>query len=137
MTSSGKAISPQQKRLKLKGENTVEVENNQNKDKTAQTDNKPVHLQLPGNLEIHDTLAVSGIRPVTSSDLQVVETKNIMGMRPITANTFDVVDTMNLSGIRPIGSSALVVSETYSVMGNRPVASNVIDDSESLMGFLD
>jgi len=60
-----------------------------------------------------------------------------MGLRPITAHTFNIVDSINLSGIRPIASSALVLSSTYSSMGDRPVASNTIDDSDSLMGFID
>ncbi|ARV61875.1 hypothetical protein BZZ01_27545 [Nostocales cyanobacterium HT-58-2] len=139
MTSSGRAKSPRQKSLKLKGENTVEVENNQGESlsKLEENGDKPAQVELPGKLEVRNTLAISGIRPVSSSDLQVVETKNIMGLRPIAANTFQVVDTLNLSGSRPIASSELVISETYSVMGDRPVASNHIDDSESLMGFLD
>ncbi|MBW4633269.1 MAG: hypothetical protein KME30_15655 [Iphinoe sp. HA4291-MV1] len=139
ITSSGKEVSPRQKSLKLKGENTVEVENNQGQslDKSSTNSDKPTKVELPGTLEVRDTLAISGIRPVTSSDLQVVETMNIMGIRPIAANSFKVVDTLNLSGTRPIASSDLVISETYSVMGARPIASNIIDDSESLMGFLD
>ncbi|NJM69885.1 MAG: hypothetical protein HC862_06465 [Scytonema sp. RU_4_4] len=139
ITSSGKARSPRQKSLKLKGESTVEVENNQGQslDKVEHNSDKPIHVELPGKLEVHDTLAISGIRPVSSSDLQVVETINVMGIRPIAANSFQIVDTLNLSGTRPIGSSDLVISQTYSIMGNRPVASNTIDDSEAMMGFLD
>jgi hypothetical protein len=87
--------------------------------------------------EVSGPLALPGQRPITSSDLQVVETMNIMGIRPIAANKMQVTDTINLSGIRPIAKSDLVVSQTYRVMGNRPVASNEIDDSFSLMGFLD
>ncbi|WP_017316073.1 hypothetical protein [Mastigocladopsis repens] len=139
VSSSGKAMSPRQKSLKHKGEKTVE--NNQGQkmktDKVEQNGEQPVPLESPSKLEVSDTLAIAGIRPVTSSHLQVVETQNVMGMRPITANTFHVVDTIHVSGDRPIASSDLVISETYSIMGNRPVASNVIDDSEGLMGFLD
>ncbi|MBW4498341.1 MAG: hypothetical protein KME57_01805 [Scytonema hyalinum WJT4-NPBG1] len=139
MTSSSKAVSPRQKHLKLKGENTVE--NNQGKslntNNVEQNGDNSKEIQLLGKLEVTDTLAISGIRPVTSSHLQVVETKNIMGIRPTAANTFHTVGSVNISGTRPIGSSDLVISETYSVMGNRPVASNTIDDPESLMGFLD
>ncbi|BAY44110.1 hypothetical protein SAMD00079811_17040 [Scytonema sp. HK-05] len=139
MTSSSKAVSPRQKHLKLKGENTVENNQGQslNKNNVEQNGDKSKEIELLGKLEVTDTLAISGIRPVTSSHLQVVETKNIMGIRPIAANTFHTVGSVNISGTRPIGSSDLVISETYSVMGNRPVASNTIDDSESLMGFLD
>ena len=89
------------------------------------------------DLDVAQTMMVSGERPISSSNLQIVETVNIMGIRPIAANKMQVSDTINLSGIRPIAKSGLVVSETYSIMGNRPVASNEIDDSFSLMGFLD
>lgn len=139
MSSSSKAVSPRQKHLKSKGENTVENNQGQslNTNNVEQNGEKSKEVELLGKLEITDKLAISGIRPVTSSHLQVVETKNIMGIRPITANTFNIVGSLNMSGIRPIGSSDLVISEIYSVMGNRPVASNTIDDSEALMGFLD
>jgi hypothetical protein len=77
------------------------------------------------------------VRPVSSGHIEVVETYNVMGIRPISANTFQILHSMNLSGIRPVESSSLVISSNYSVLGNRPVASNVIDDSETLMGFID
>lgn len=185
ISSTGKPTSPRQRRAKLKGEATVDVENSQGQSETTPETNssvetektkvenkveltkdkpvpaessngkenkgklelraeKPNSLAVSGerpiaasDLEIAETMTVSGVRPIGVSHLQVVDTMNIMGIRPIGANTIDVVDNINLSGIRPIASSALVVSETYSVMGNRPVASNYIDDSDTIMGFLD
>jgi hypothetical protein len=153
ISSTGKAISPRQKRAKLKGETTVEVENNQgdklNTDKVEQGKDLPVQdtqgkMVVAGvrpiassDLQVAETVSIAGIRPIGISSLQIVDTINVMGIRPIGANTIKVVDNINLSGNRPIASSALVVSQTYSVMGNRPVASNEIDDSENLMGFLD
>lgn len=114
-----------QKCAKLKGVIKVEVAENQN-------DSVSIEPNAQGKL------AIAGIvRPVSTSSLQVVETYNVMGIRPISANTFQTVYSMNLSGIRPVESSSLVLSSSYSVLGNRPVASNVIDDSDSLMGFLD
>lgn len=107
-----------------------------NTEQVEQNGDKPKQVESPGKLGLPNTMAITG-RPVTTSDLQVVETMNVMGIRPITANTFKVVDTIQLSGIRPIASSGLAVSQTYSIMGNRPVAPNEVDDSETLMGFLD
>ncbi|MBH8566506.1 hypothetical protein I8748_30875 [Nostoc sp. CENA67] len=153
ISSTGKAISPRQRRAKLKGETTVEVENNQgsssNKEQIEQSTDAPVQessgtLVIAGvrpiassDLQVAETVSIAGVRPITASNLQVVETINVMGIRPIAANNFKVVDSINLSGIRPIASSSLVIAESYSVMGNRPVASNIIDDSANLMGFLD
>ncbi|MCC5636800.1 hypothetical protein LC593_13185 [Nostoc sp. CHAB 5844] len=151
ISSTGKAVSPRQRRAKLKGETTVEVENNQgqavnNEQSTQATDNsdQPGTLAIAGirpiassDLQVAETVSIAGIRPISASNLEVVETINVMGIRPITANTIKVVDNINLSGMRPIASSALVISSSYSVMGNRPVASNIVDDSEILMGFID
>ncbi len=77
-----------------------------------------VKVELPTKLIVHDTHAVVGMRPTGEHEMHIF-------------------DTINESGIRPITSSTLVISETFSSMGIHPVASNIIDDSESLMGFLD
>ncbi|MBE9208634.1 hypothetical protein IQ244_19245 [Nostoc sp. LEGE 06077] len=151
ISSTGKAASPRQRGAKLKGEATVEVENNQ-----GQAVNNDPNTQNPDKSETSGTLAIAGIRPIASSDLQVAETVSIAGLRPISVSTLEIVgtidvmgirpiganhiqvfDSINLSGIRPIASSALVISHSYSVMGDRPVASNIIDNSEILMGFID
>ncbi|BAY13667.1 hypothetical protein [Calothrix sp. NIES-2098] len=154
ISSTGKAVSPRQRRAKLKGESTVEVENNQgnslNTDKVEQGTDKPVQNEAQGTLaisgirpigasdiEVAEKLSIAGVRPVSTSTLEVVETYNAMGIRPIGANTFQVVESINLSGIRPVSSSTLVISESYSTFGNRPIASNEVDDSDGLMGFLD
>ncbi|MBE9007264.1 hypothetical protein IQ259_19880 [Fortiea sp. LEGE XX443] len=151
ISSTGKAVSPRQRSAKLKGETTVEVENNQgqavNKDKIAQdTDKseKPGTLAVAGvrpiagsDLQVAETVSIAGLRPISASNLEIVGTIDVMGIRPIGANTIQVFDSINLSGMRPIASSGLVISSSYSVMGNRPVASNIIDDSEILMGFID
>ncbi|BCL35729.1 hypothetical protein [Nostoc sp. MS1] len=158
ISSTGKTVSPRQRRAKLKGESTVEVENNQSQslNKEQAEANGGLSADKSEQKEIVGTLAISGVRPIAGSDLQVahtissagirpigvstlhiVETMNVMGIRPIGANTIDVVDSINLSGVRPISSSALAISSSYSVMGNRPVASNTIDDSDGLMGFID
>ena len=84
------------------------------------------------------SLKTVGNRPVSSSNLRVAETFSTVGTnRPIAAGDLQVVSTMKASGNRPISSSGLAISTTYSVMGNRPVASNEIDDSETLMGYID
>lgn len=139
VSNTRKAISQGQKLGKLKGDTTVEVENNQgnslNTDAQGQ-DDKQVLLESP-NVEVHETLAISTVRPITASHLEVTHTMNSSGIRPIGANTMEVVESIYESGIRPISSSGLVISQTYSVMGNRPVASNMIDDADTMMGFLD
>lgn len=153
ISGTGKAVSPRQRRAKLKGEATVEVENNQgssvNTDKSEPNTESPApensgSLVIAGvrpiassDLQVAETVSIAGVRPISASHLQVVDTMNVMGIRPIAANNIQVVDSINLSGIRPIASSSLVIAQSYSVMGNRPVASNNIDDSANLMGFLD
>lgn len=153
ISNTGEETDPQQQDTKLKGENTVEVENKQdnslNTDKTEKSSDLPVKkdeskLAVAGmrpigssDLQIAGTVQISGIRPIGVSTLIVADTVNIMGIRPIGAHTFEIVDTMNLSGIRPIGASTLVISDSYSSFGNRPTAPNITDESELLMGFID
>ncbi|MEH1940011.1 MAG: hypothetical protein V7L01_07320 [Nostoc sp.] len=152
ISSAGKAISSRQNNAKSSGEAIEEVGNQQdqslNADKVDEVNELPVGatgtLAISGirpigasDLEVAEHLSIAGVRPVSTSTLEVVETYNSMGIRPIGANTFQVVESINLSGIRPIGSSLLVIDESYSTFGNRPIASNEVDNSESLMGFLD
>lgn len=153
VSSNGGSASTPEKQTNSEVKTSTKLDNI--KGESMSTDNKVAKedsgkkevtgiLAVPGTrpvtkdgLNIAHTMMVSGERPISSSDLQIVETVNIMGIRPIAANKMEFTETINLSGIRPIAKSDLVISETYSVMGNRPVASNEVDDSFSLMGFLD
>ncbi|GAX38279.1 hypothetical protein [Nodularia sp. NIES-3585] len=153
ISSTGEEIDPQEQDTKLKGENTVEVENKQDNNLSTDKIEKGSDLPVPkeqgklavagvrpigsSDLQIAGTVNISGIRPIGVSTLTVADTVNIMGIRPIGAHTFEIVDTMNLSGIRPIGSSLLAISDSYSSFGNRPTAPNETDESGIMMGFLD
>lgn len=94
--------------------------------------NRPIGVNT---LHISETYGIVGNRPVEASDLEVVAT---LGRRPIGASTMQVSEMFSMSGARPVGVSTLHIDEVYSTMGgNRPIASNDIDDSSTLMGFLD
>ncbi|MEG4283520.1 hypothetical protein QUB68_10365 [Microcoleus sp. A006_D1] len=114
-------------------------------------DNRPVG---PNDFTISETVSMSGNRPIGASTLHISETYGTIGNRPIEASDFEVVATLgrrpigssamqvsemfSMSGARPIGISTLHIDEVYSTMGgDRPIASNEIDDSSTLMGFLD
>ncbi|MEG3843098.1 hypothetical protein [Microcoleus sp. herbarium14] len=114
-------------------------------------DNRPVG---PDDFTISETVSMSGNRPIGTSTLHISETYGIVGNRPIESSDLEVVGTVgrrpigssamqvsemfSMSGARPIGVSLLHIDEVYSTMGgNRPIASNEIDDSSTLMGFLD
>lgn len=57
---------------------------------------------------------------------------------PIMAAHQVIVSTFYMAGERPVVASELDVKDYYMAMGNqRPVASNQIDDTPTLMGFLD
>lgn len=139
VSNTRRAIGQGQKLAKLKGDTTVEIENNQGNSLNTDAEGQDIDKQvlLSPNVEVHDTLAISHVRPTSASHLEVAHTMNSSGIRPIGANTMQVVESIYESGIRPISSSGLVISQTYSSMGNRPVASNIIDDPDSIMGFLD
>ncbi len=118
------------------------VENNENQTvntdttKSEETNNKLVPAELSNKLDIRQKSALS-VRPIKSSELKVVQTMNVMGIRPISANTMEIVDTITASGVRPIAASHLAISKQYSLMGNRPIMIKVVDESDSLMGYLD
>ncbi|MEG3845530.1 hypothetical protein QT971_05205 [Microcoleus sp. herbarium19] len=114
-------------------------------------DNRPVG---PDDFTISETISMSGNRPIGTSTLHISETYGIVANRPVESSDFEVVATMgrrpigssamqvsemfSMSGARPIAVSTLHIDEVYSTMGgNRPIASNEIDDSSTLMGFLD
>ncbi|MEH2068838.1 MAG: hypothetical protein V7K47_11875 [Nostoc sp.] len=153
ISNTSKTIGSRQNYAKLKGETIVEVENHQAQSLNGDRVDLVSEISAPettgtlaitgvrpigsSDLEVTEKLSVSGVRPVSTGKLEVVETYNAMGIRPIGANHIQVVENINLSGIRPVSSSSLVVAQSYSVFGNRPVASNDIDDSTNLMGFLD
>jgi hypothetical protein len=92
--------------------------------------------------------AVAGLRPIASSNLEVFGT--ILNNRPILASPLQVV---SFAGNRPIFASEIAVRSDFAgrpimvsdptllqgslLPGGRPIASNEIDDSETLMGFID
>ena len=78
--------------------------------------------QLPGN------------RPVSPSAIIVHHTMYASGIRPVVSSGIEIYDTMSASGIRPISASTLHVTGN---IGKRPIASNVLEESDSLMGYID
>lgn len=111
-------------------------------------ENRPI---LANGFEITGMIVASGNRPIASSALHISETlagnrpveasnfevRHLMGNRPIGASLMQVSEIYKMSGSRPVAVSNLHISDLYSVMGNRPIASNEIDDSATLMGFID
>ncbi|WP_088892528.1 hypothetical protein [Leptolyngbya ohadii] len=75
-------------------------------------------------------------RPILASHLQVVEYA-LPGNRPVFASDIVVCDDLTLPGGRPIIASSPDLLAATLLPGGRPIASNEIDDSETLMGFLD
>jgi hypothetical protein len=106
-----------------------------------------------GAIEVADTFASAGLRPIAASHMDVYGTilngRPIMashlqvaefalpGQRPVFASDLVVRDDLTLPGGRPIMASDPHLLEASLLPGGRPIASNEIDDSETLMGFLD
>jgi hypothetical protein len=84
------------------------------------------------HLDIYGTILNN--RPVMASHLQVLE--YLPGNRPVFASEIVMRDDMSLGG-RPILVSDPHLLEGSTLPGGRPIASNEIDDSETLMGFID
>lgn len=92
---------------------------------------------IASGLAVQGTVNVAGIRPIINDGFQAVQEINIMGIRPIGASQIQIAETVSMMGMRPIAYSGLNITEMMSVAGLRPIASNDIDDSATLMGFLD
>jgi len=104
-------------------------------------------------VQVAEMISVAGDRPIASSSLEVIGTiltnRPIMasdikvlnltpiGSRPIFASTLVIRDDLTLPGGRPIIASDPKLMEATLLPGGRPIASNEIDDSETLMGFID
>ncbi|MBD2080568.1 hypothetical protein [Leptolyngbya sp. FACHB-17] len=110
--------------------------------------NRPI---MSDDFEVAGTIQSAGIRPIEASHLAIYGT--IMNGRPVMSSSLKVAEM--LPGNRPIFYSdfhAVEGSETFGRpvmasepgllsadrhMGDRPVFSNDLDDSTTLMGFID
>jgi hypothetical protein len=86
---------------------------------------------------VQPSKALPNNRPISAGKQKVSEIFHSAGERPVMTGTFKFSEVFNMAGERPIMAGTLNIGEIYSSMGTRPVASNTIDDSVSLMGFLD
>lgn len=105
ISSTGKTVSPRQKRAKLKGETTVEeVENNQGQslNKEQVEPNAELSVEASEQEQIHGKLAVAGAHSITGSNWEIAGTVSIAGLRPISTSTLEVVETIDIMGLRPI-----------------------------------
>jgi hypothetical protein len=106
-----------------------------------------------GAIEIAETYSEAGIRPISVSHLEVFGTilngrpiaashlhvmdYSLPGQRPVFASDMIIRDALTLPGGRPVVASDPRLMESSLLPGGRPIASNQIDDSETLMGFID
>lgn len=89
-------------------------------------------------LQVYQSSSPMLRRPISPRQFEIFKTfRTVGGDRPIFASQLKYEHTISESGLRPIASSTLAISQTHSIMGNRPVASNQIDDSTTLMGYID
>lgn len=106
-----------------------------------------------GAIEVAEYFTSAGVRPIAASHMEVFGT--ILNGRPIMASHLHVMEYA-LPGNRPVFSSEMIVRDDLTLPGGRPImasnpdllaatllpggrpiASNEIDDSETLMGFID
>lgn len=116
---------------------------------TMMMQNRPI---MPSEIEVAETITVAGVRPIAASHLSLVgsflngrpisssaiQVKEMLpGDRPVFASEFHMVEGAMLPGDRPIACSSPALMHASTLPGNRPIASNEVDDSETLMGFID
>lgn len=87
------------------------------------------------HLKVYGTILNN--RPIMASDIRVTSVGALADHRPIFASDLVVRDDLTLPGGRPIAASDPKLLEATLLPGGRPVASNEIDDSETLMGYID
>jgi hypothetical protein len=106
-----------------------------------------------GEIEVAESFTSAGVRPIAASHLEIfgmiLNNRPIMashlkvmeyaipGNRPVFASDIVVRDELTLPGGRPIMASDPHLLQADLMMSGRPIASNEIDDSETLMGFID
>lgn len=89
-------------------------------------------------IQIYNPGGLPGNRPISITNLQISETyASVGGVRPVFASNMEVSGSLVASGRRPIVKSTLDISKDIVIMGNRPVAPNEMDDTNTLMGYLD
>ena len=89
-------------------------------------------------IQIYNPGGLPGNRPISLSNLKISETySSVGGVRPVFASSMEVAGSLVASGQRPIVKSTLAISKDIVIMGNRPVAPNEMDDTDTLMGYLD
>jgi hypothetical protein len=107
---------------------------------------------MPSEVEVVGTLQMAGPRPVAASHLGVfatilngrpIETSSLQvfeqlpGGSPIFLSEFHAVEGLDLPGGRPVMASEPGLMQAAMLPGSRPIFSNEIDDSSTLMGYLD
>jgi hypothetical protein len=112
-----------------------------------------LRAEAPGEIEVAESFTSAGIRPIAASHMEIFGTilnnrpimashlkvmeYSIPGHRPVFASDMVICDDLTLPGGRPIIASDPHLLQASLLMGGRPIASNEIDDSETLMGFID
>ena len=117
-------------------------------------DGGAIQVSPGGSFKVAENFSVAGLRPIAASSMEIYGT--ILNNRPIMASNLRVIDSTTLADHRPIFASEMMIREDLTLPGGRPVfasdpklleasllpggrpiASNEIDDSETLMGYID
>lgn len=112
-----------------------------------------LRTEAPGEIEVAESFTSAGVRPIAASHMEIFGTilnnrpimashlkvmeYSIPGHRPVFASDLIIRDDLTLPGGRPIMASDPHLLQAGLITGGRPIASNDIDDSETLMGFID
>lgn len=112
-----------------------------------------LRTEAPAEIEVAESFTSAGVRPIAASHMEIFGTilnnrpimashlkvmeYSIPGHRPVFASDLVIRDDLTLPGGRPIMASDPHLLQASLITGGRPIASNEIDDSETLMGFLD
>ena len=108
----------------------------------APVNNLPIKLEASesttntGTMQLIESNRLPNNRPIDASNLVIHDTVNMSGMRPIGSNkkTAEIVSWIDN---RPVFSSNFDDNQTHLGYGGRPIASNRGNDFDEMLGYLD
>ena len=108
----------------------------------APVNNLPIKLEASesttntGTMQLIESNLLPNNRPIDASKLVIHDTVNMSGMRPIGSNqkTAQIVSWIDN---RPVFSSNFDADQTHLGYGGRPIASNRGNDFDEMLGYLD
>jgi hypothetical protein len=114
-----------------------------NMESATPVNNLPIKLEASesttntGTMQLIESNRLPNNRPIDASSLIIHDTVNMSGMRPIASNNKETAQIVSWIDNRPVFSSNFDDDQTNLGYGGRPIASNKGNDFDEMLGYLD